>query len=102
MEFLNIIIENGNINERDESLLFGKVCHTKGCLGCSDCCDEEVVRLPPETNMYDVLVMIGAFGGRKTQIRKNWKQGKTIPTGWSEFKIGKYPRRHLCIWNPTE
>lgn len=84
MDFLNVIIDNGNVRESDRDDIFPA--------------DEEVNLLPPETDIFDLLVMLGAFPS-KTQARKNWKHGP-IPDGWSEFYVGKL-RRHLCIWNPS-
>ena len=88
MDFLNIIICNDNVKDRDRTDLFP---------------DEEIVHIlwPGHgKDMYDLLVLIEAFNS-KSQARKNWKlTGKDIPEGWSEFFIGKQ-KRHLCIWNPT-
>lgn len=85
MDYLNIIVDNGNVWPDDKQMLFG---------------DEDVVIVIPQTTIYDLLVMLGSFPS-KSQARKNWRQGATIPAGWSEFFVGKL-RRHLCIWNPSE
>jgi len=85
MNFLNIIVDNGNVWDGDKELIFG---------------DEEAVRVSPNTTIFDLLIMIEAFPS-KNQAKKNWKHGSTIPSGFSEFFIGKL-KRHLVIWNPTK
>jgi len=85
MQFLNIIIHNGFIQEEDRWFLFPAA--------------EPVTTISPLTSLQDLLVKIGAFES-KGQARKNFKH-QTIPEGWSHFVIGKI-RRELCIWNPTE
>lgn len=59
-----------------------------------------MLKVGDETNMFDLLVFIGAFPS-KNQAHKNWKLGAKIPDGFSEFFIGK-KKKHLCVWNPTE
>ena len=87
MDFLNVMVDNGNLRETDRKMLFPK--------------EERVIIVnPEETSIFELLVMIGSFES-KSQARKNWNGANTIPAGWSEFKIGKL-KRHLCIWNPTE
>lgn len=97
MDFLNVIVENGNIQDGDEELLFGPMEHE--CSGCSFCRKQDVMRVLPSTNMIDLLMEIGAFKSRG-QAKKNWKNSIDIPSGWSEFFIGKV-KRHLCIWKPS-
>jgi len=99
MDFLNVIVENGNIRDGDEELVFGPDRHD-GCIGCPRCKKEEVMRVPATTTIFDLLVMLGAFPS-KGQARKNWQHGAEIPPGFSEFRVGKL-RRLLTIWNPTE
>ncbi len=98
MDFLNVIIENGNVHESDEETLFGPLEHK--CKGCSNCQVEMVTRFPPTITIFDLLVKLGSFRS-KSHARKNWRHGKDTPSGWSEFKIGKL-KRHLCIWNPSQ
>lgn len=98
MDFLNVIVDNGNVRESDEIALFGPIKHE--CKGCWYCREEDVLWVDTSVTIFDLLIRLGAFKS-KSQARKNWKHGNNIPPGWSEFKIGKI-RRHLCIWNPTE
>jgi len=100
MNFLNIIIDNGNVREEDEEALFGKYCDSNKCSGCSFCRDEEVMRVSPDTSIFDLLIIMGSFQS-KSQAKKNWKHGKDVPPGFNEFYVGKV-KRHLSIWNPTE
>ena len=86
MNFLNIIIQNSNIQEGDQGALFPK--------------EEDVAWGTTTTTIWELLVNLGCFQS-KSQARKNWKGPASIPPGWSEFFIGK-KQRHLCIWNPTE
>lgn len=99
MQFLNVMVE-GNLQPEDQESLFGP--HEHECSGCDWCRDEEVVVVPASTDMFDLLVLLGAFGS-KSQARKVWKKtGREIPPGFSHFtRIGKH-RRELAIWNPTE
>jgi hypothetical protein len=63
---------------------------------------KESYRLMPEDcDMYDLLVLLGAFPS-KSEARKNWNRtGKEIPPGYNEFKdIGKQ-KKALYIWNPV-
>jgi hypothetical protein len=83
MNFLNVIVDNGNVWESDKEILFG---------------DEEVLVISPDVSIFDLLITLGSFTS-KSQARKNWKHGREIPLGWSEFWIGKV-KRQLCIWNP--
>ena len=85
MDFLNVIVDNGNVFENDKELVFG---------------DDDVIVVPTTTTIFDLLVMIEAFSS-KSQARKNWTGPAIIPDGFSEFKIGKL-KRHLCIWNPKK
>jgi len=85
MNFLNVIVDNGNVREEDKEDLFG---------------DEEVVLVSTTTSIFDLLITLGAFQS-KSQARKNWKHGKETPPGFSEFFVGKR-KRHLTIWNPME
>jgi hypothetical protein len=96
MDYLNVIVDNGNVHKNDEKNLFGPLEHK--CKGCPRCYKEKVLHVPIETTMFDLLVKLGSFKS-KGQARKNWRFGKDIPSGWSEFKIGKL-KRHLSIWNP--
>jgi hypothetical protein len=87
MTFLNVIISNEFIQEWDRNSLFPD--------------DEDVVILRPGhgKDMFDLLLILGAFNS-KSQARKSWtKTGKEIPLGWSEFWVGS-KKRQLCIWNP--
>ena len=85
MDFLNVIIDNGNIRSSDRDALFPA--------------DEEVHFLSTDTDIFDLLVLLGTFSS-KSQARKNWKHGPLQP-GWSEFFVGKI-KRQLCIWNPLK
>jgi len=89
MNFMNIIINNGNVEDEDRTLLFP---------------NNEIVNIialdnPRLRDMLDVLVLMSCFTSR-TQARKNWKGPIDFPPGWNEFWVGKL-RRHLCMWNPT-
>lgn len=85
MDYLNVIVMNGFVRGEDKPALFPN--------------DEDVLEVSPLTDIWDLLLMLGAFPSRG-QAKKNWKGPKQIPDGWSEFYVGKI-RRHLCIWNPT-
>jgi hypothetical protein len=63
--------------------------------------DEAVIEVPTTTDMFDLLVLLGAFVS-KSEARKNWKKSdREIPLGFNEFAgIGK-ARRALCVWNPV-
>ena len=88
MDFLNIIVESEHVRDEDRVALFP---------------DDEVVHILRDghgKDMFDLLIILGAFSS-KSQAKKNWKNTKaTIPSGWSEFFVGK-KKRWLCIWNPT-
>jgi hypothetical protein len=101
MQFLNVIVQSANVQETDVDLIFGPH-NCQDCRGCDFCRSEEVFFMPQETDMYDLLVKLGAFPS-KSQARRVWtKTGKDIPAGFSHFeRIGKL-RRVLTIWNPTE
>ncbi len=90
MDFMNVIINNGNVHERDRGLLFPD--------------EEEVVIIQPDNpnvrNVLNLLIILGSFSSI-SQAKKNWKGPVEFPPGWSEFFVGKL-KRHLCIWNPTE
>lgn len=84
MQYLNIIIVNGN-NELNDRFLFFP--------------EDEEVQVLSNVDMFDLLVMLGSFENR-SQARKNWKQtDKNIPLGFSSFTIGKL-KRELTILNP--
>jgi hypothetical protein len=89
MNFLNVIIANGNVWPSDRDTLFPK--------------DEDVHIFGSETDIFTLLIKLNSFPSR-SQAKKNWKRhdrtGK-LHTGWSEFFVGKL-KRHLCIWNPGE
>lgn len=90
MDFLNVIIDNGNVRDTDRNMIFPK---------------EELVTIirPDNPNIKDVLdllVILEAFPS-KSQARKNWTGPIQFPPGWSEFWVGKR-KRFLGIWNPTE
>jgi len=85
MDFLNAVIDNGNVWPSDCDSLFPT--------------NEEVLFFSSDTDIFDLLILIGAFPSR-SQARKNWKHG-SLQSGWSEFFVGKI-KRHLCIWNPLE
>ena len=85
MNYLNVIVDNGFIQEEDRWFLFPAA--------------EEVLTVSPLTTLQMLLVKLGAFES-KGQAKKNFKH-QTIPDGWSHYVIGKL-RRELCIWNPTE
>jgi hypothetical protein len=56
--------------------------------------------LENETNMAHLLARIGKFTSVKDAKRNGWD--KPIPTGWSEFVIGRgINRTDVHIWNPT-
>ena len=100
MQYLNVMIENGNALPEDKELIFGPN-NCPSCKGCDFCRAEDVYAMSPETDMYDLLVKLEAFPS-KSQARRVWKHtGKEIPPGFSHFtRIGKH-RRVLTIWNPT-
>ena len=56
--------------------------------------------VPPETDMWDILVNFQFFA-KRSDAKKNWKNsGMEIPDGWNEFlAIGK-KRRNLWVWKP--
>jgi hypothetical protein len=84
---LNIIVNGPYLLSGDRELLFPE--------------DEVVNTVSEQTNMFDLLVALGAFES-KSQARKQWKKtGIEIPAGWSSFRVGKM-KRELCIWNPDE
>lgn len=92
LQFLNLIIANGNVRDTDRELLFP---------------DNERVDIVFPGNqvlrtMFDILVFLGVFKS-KSDARKNWKKTRReIPPGFSHFVgLGKF-RKELCIWNPTE
>jgi hypothetical protein len=85
MDYLNVMIDNGYIEENDREMLFPE--------------NEEVRVIDLNIDIFDLLVDLGAFQS-KGQAKKNFSV-KKIPEGWSEFYVGKL-RRHLCIWNPTK
>jgi hypothetical protein len=89
VDSLNVIVSNEFVREFDRNTLFPD--------------EEDVLVLRPGHNkdMFNLLVILGAFTSR-SQAKKNWtKTDRNIPAGWSEFFVGK-KRRHLCTWNPTE
>lgn len=100
-DFLNVIVMNEFVQDTDEKLFFGPH-ECVDCDGCIFCQPQDVVWAEPrKTDMFELLVRLGAFKS-KGQARKSWdKSGKEIPEGWSEFFVGK-KKRHLCIWNPAE
>lgn len=54
---------------------------------------------PGKCDMFDLLVICGAFTS-KGQARKNWRHtGQDIPKGFNEFVVGK-KRVPLTVWNP--
>jgi hypothetical protein len=88
MNFLNIIVANGNVRDRDRAQLFPD--------------EEAVLTLWPGHNkdMFDLLIILEAFKSR-SQVRKNWKGPREIPPGFNMWWVGKR-KRWLTIWNPTE
>jgi hypothetical protein len=89
MNFLNVIIDNGNVIPTDHNLF----PH-----------EEEVLIIKPDDakirNVLDLLIILGSFPSI-SQAKKNWNGPIKFPDGWNEFHVGKL-KRHLCIWNPTE
>jgi hypothetical protein len=86
MQFLNVIINNGNVFDSDRTNLFP---------------DNETVHVfDTSKDMFDLLVILGAFVS-KSAARKNWKiTNQKIPFGWTHIQgIGKH-RREIAIWNP--
>ena len=83
MDYLNVMVDNGRLLPGDSALLFG---------------DEEVV-IVRDADMYDLLVMLGSFKSR-SEARKNWRGVRDIPSGWSEYRVGRL-KKELCIWNPV-
>lgn len=86
MQSLNVVVDNGYVCDGDRDALFPD--------------GEEVLVVSPLTDIWRLLLMLGAFPSR-SQARKNWTGSTTVPDGWSEFCVGKR-RRFLYIWNPTE
>ncbi|MCS5594489.1 MAG: hypothetical protein NZ730_08115 [Porticoccaceae bacterium] len=67
------------------------------------CSHDEVIVLPENASMADVLVQCGIFKS-KSQVRKDAKWGKNleIPQGFTHFpKLGK-KRRDVAIFRPTK
>jgi hypothetical protein len=89
MQELNAVVFNQFYDEKLAIFLFGGI-------------DETFLRIPDDYNMYDLLVLLGAFSS-KSEARKNWtRTGKEIPSGYNEFKdIGKQ-KKALYIWNPVK
>jgi len=90
MEFLNIIVCNGNIKDTDRTNLFP---------------DNEIVHIlwpGHKKTMLDLLVILGVFKS-KSDARKNWRSSSIeIPPGFTHLiGLGK-KRKSLHIWNPTE
>jgi hypothetical protein len=83
MDFLNVMVDNGHVEENDKDMLFPE--------------NEEVLIIGLDKDIFDLLVLLGAFSS-KGQAKKNFPI-KEIPKGWSEFFVGKL-KRHLCIWSP--
>lgn len=84
----NIVVQNENYDDSLLTLFAG----------------QEVNFVPPTTDMWDLLVWIGAFES-KGQARKNWtKTDKLIPAGWNEFLVGKHKANKigLFILNPVK
>lgn len=96
----NVIIDNGKVQADDKTLIF---------------CEEEVLLLPGESDLLDVLVSTGIFQSkgqaRKTgfinlhtgsgKFEKLAAKDTALPTGFSEFWVGKL-KHWITIWNPTE
>lgn len=64
--------------------------------------DEDVLLeiLDSETSIAHLLARIGKFKSVKDAKRNGWD--KPIPSGWSEFTIGKGINRvDIYIWNPS-
>ena len=54
-----------------------------------------------DKSMAHLLARLGKFSSVGDAKRNGWD--KPIPTGWSEFTIGKAAKRmDLFIWNPTD
>ncbi len=87
MNFLNVIVESDHVLDTDRGSLF------------PDSEDVLIIRPGNNKDMFDLLVLLGAFPSR-SQARKNWKGTQAIPEGWSEFFVGK-KKRHLCCWRPS-
>lgn len=87
-EGFNIVVKNDNYDESLLVLFNG----------------EDINFVPPETDMWDLLVWTGAFDS-KSQARKNWtKTAKEIPPGWNEFLVGKNKAHKTGIYvlNPIK
>jgi hypothetical protein len=85
---LNVIIITQHVKEWDRNILFP---------------DDELVftiREDAKKTMLDLLVYLKAFGN-KNQARNNWNGPIEIPSGWSEFTVGRQGHR-LNIWNPRK
>lgn len=62
--------------------------------------DKLMPLLDTETSMAQLLARIGKFMSVKDAKRNGWD--KPIPSGWSEFTIGKGINRvDVYIWNPS-
>ena len=63
--------------------------------------DESLLEIKEsETNMAHLLARVGKFSSVKDAKRNGWD--KPIPTGWSEFTIGRgINRTDVHIWNPS-
>ena len=90
---LNVIVDNDDLWECDEDLLFGDPRHRQAC-------SMDVVHVSPdEADMYDLLVRVGAYPTR-ILAEQTWKEtGAHIPEGYSDFYTTN--GKHLVIWNPT-
>ena len=106
MDCLNVIVMTPHVQAEDEELIFGPF-HEEHCRdGCVEGngiphCPDAILRTGPGMlSMWRLLVLLGAFPS-VSQARKNWKGPASIPSGFSEFTVGKL-KRQLVIWNPTE
>lgn len=91
---INIVVRNEFFSEQFDydivNILFGPLKE-----------DEGIIFVGPETTMFDLLVRFEFFKS-KGDVKRNWnKTGAVIPSGFSDFIIGKF-RRRLTIWKPIE
>jgi len=86
---VNVIVDNGNVQDADKELVFGPL---QG--------NEVFLLVEPNTSWSHILAGLGCFPS-VSQARKNgWN--KTISEGFTPtFKVGKANRKFFTVWNPS-
>lgn len=78
----------------------GKKCEETDKAMLFTATDDLIPLLDTDMSMAQLLARIGKFKSIKDAKRNGWD--KPIPSGWSEFTIGKGANRvDIFIWNPT-